>query len=134
MHDSQVIADDFPPKGKGMMKHDVPVDIIVTPTQTIYVDKAKQPSKPKGIYWDLLSREKLATIRVLQDLKARIESQTGIQLELAEQEEALPPLAKRGSPRKDKAKPRKKEPQTKEKEKTAVAQSPGLKGRLRRPE
>eukprot|EP00439_Symbiodinium_sp_Y106_P084106 s176_g24.t3 len=104
---------------KGMMKHDVPVDIIVTPTQTIYVDKAKQPSKPKGIYWDLLSREKLATIRVLQDLKARIESQTGIQLELAEQEEALPPLAKRGSPRKDKAKPRKKEPQTKEKEKTA---------------
>ena len=28
MHDSQVITDDFPPKGKDMMKHDVPVDII----------------------------------------------------------------------------------------------------------
>ncbi|CAE7247260.1 COG0212, partial [Symbiodinium pilosum] len=87
VHDSQVISDDFPPKGKGMMKHDVPVDIIVTPTRTIYVDKTKQPTKPKGIYWDLLSKEKLATIRVLQDLKARIESQTGIELELAEQEE-----------------------------------------------
>lgn len=96
VHDSQVISENFPPKGKNLMKHDVPVDIIVTPTQTIRVNKARQPAKPTGIYWDLLSREKLATIRVLQDLKARIEGKTGIQLELAEQEEALPPLAKRG--------------------------------------
>lgn len=96
VHDSQVISENFPPKGKNLMKHDVPVDIIVTPTQTIRVNKARQPAKPTGIYWDLLSREKLATIRVLQDLKAHIEGKTGIQLELAEQEEALPPLAKRG--------------------------------------
>ena len=116
VHDSQVISENFPPKGKNLMKHDVPVDIIVTPTQTICVSKARQPAKPTGIYWDLLSREKLATIRVLQDLKARIEGKTGIQLELAEQEEALPPLAKRG-PRGPRREPKR----------------DGVKGRLRRP-
>lgn len=117
VHDSQVISENFPPKGKNLMKHDVPVDIIVTPTQTIRVNKAKQPAKPTGIYWDLLSREKLATIRVLQDLKARIESKTGIQLELAQQEEALPPLAKRGprGPRRE-------------------SKRDGVKSRLRRPQ
>ncbi|CAJ1348251.1 unnamed protein product [Effrenium voratum] len=125
VHDSQVIKDNFPPKGKGLMKHDVPVDIIVTPTQTIYVDKAKQPPKPKGIYWDLLSRQKLAEIRVLQDLKARIERKTGIELELAEQEEALPPLAKRGKPRrKQPSRPRAESPESEGK---------AVKSRLRRP-
>jgi len=128
VHDSQVISENFPPEGKGMMKHDVPVDIIVTPTKTIYVDKAKQPPKPKGIYWDLLSREKLATIRVLQDLKARIESKTGIELELAEQEEALPPLAKRG--RRDGV--RAKRPAATAGPEQRV-ESSGVKGRLRRP-
>ena len=131
VHDSQVISDDFPPKGKGMMKHDVPVDIIVTPTRTIYVDKAKQPAKPTGIYWDLLSREKLATIRVLQDLKARIESKSGIELELAEQEEALPPLAKRGN-KNQPSKPRRESRETVES--AATAAGSGVKGRLRRPE
>lgn len=124
VHDSQVISENFPPKGKNLMKHDVPVDIIVTPTQTIHVNKAKQPAKPTGIYWDLLSREKLATIRVLQDLKARIESKTGIQLELAEQEEALPPLAKRG-PKRERREP---------KDSKDSKDSTKVKSRLRRPQ
>ena len=128
VHDSQVISENFPPKGKNLMKHDVPVDIIVTPTQTIHVDKSKQPAKPKGIYWDLLSREKLATIRVLQELKARIESQTGTQLELAEQEEALPPLAKRGPGGPGRRQSREKK--SKESNKEAAQ---GLKAKLRRP-
>lgn len=96
VHDSQVVTENMPPPGKGMMKHDVPVDIIVTPTQTIRVDPAKRLPKPTGIYWDLLSREKLSQIRVLQKLKEQIERETGSELPLAQQEEALPPLAKRG--------------------------------------
>lgn len=97
VHDCQVVTENMPPPGKDMMKHDVPVDIIVTPTQTIRVDPAKRLPKPTGIYWDLLSREKLSQIRVLQTLKEKIERETGSELPLAQQEEALPPLAKRGS-------------------------------------
>ncbi|CAK0818239.1 unnamed protein product [Prorocentrum cordatum] len=96
VHDSQVISEKMPPEGKGMMKHDVPVDIIVTPTRVIRVPTQTRFPKPEGIYWDLLSREKLSKIRVLQKLKALVEQETGRELKLAEQEEALPPLAKRG--------------------------------------
>mmetsp|Transcript_79385 Transcript_79385/g.220904 ORF Transcript_79385/g.220904 Transcript_79385/m.220904 type:complete len:492 (-) Transcript_79385:50-1525(-) len=96
VHDCQVITENMPPKGKEMMTHDVPVDIIVTPTRILRVDPAKRFPKPTGIYWDLLSEQKIAQIKVLRTLKAMIESETGAKLQLAEQEEALPPLAKRG--------------------------------------
>lgn len=54
-----------------------------------------------GIYWDKLSRQKLEQIRVLQDLKKRIEMETGETLPCAP-DEKLPPLAarKRGGPQK----------------------------------
>jgi len=93
--DDQVIEEGMPPKGKEMMVHDVPVDIIVTPTQVIRVPPSTRLPKPTGIYWNLLSKEKIATIKVLRDLKERIEKETGKELALAEQIEALPPLAKR---------------------------------------
>lgn len=96
IHDSQVISDNFPPPGKGMMTHDVPVDIIVTPTRVIRVPTSTRLPKPTGIYWDLLSKQKLGEIKILQKLKALIEKETGKELKLAEQEEALPPLALRG--------------------------------------
>eukprot|EP00931_Biecheleriopsis_adriatica_P068894 TRINITY_DN42788_c0_g1_i1.p1 TRINITY_DN42788_c0_g1~~TRINITY_DN42788_c0_g1_i1.p1 ORF type:complete len:431 (+),score=80.45 TRINITY_DN42788_c0_g1_i1:28-1320(+) len=96
IHDSQVISEDFPPKGKGMMVHDVPVDIIVTPTQIIRVPEETRLPKPTGIYWDILSKQKIAEIKVLRSLKALLEKESGKTLELAEQEEALPPLAQRG--------------------------------------
>lgn len=96
VHDSSVIWKDFPPKGKGMMVHDVPVDIIVTPTQIIRVPERDRLPKPAGIYWDLVSKEKIANIRVLRQLKEILEKERGAEIKLAEQEEALPPLAKRG--------------------------------------
>jgi len=99
VHDSQVISEDMPPPDKPMMKHDVPVDIIVTPTKVIRVNKEKQLPKPDGIYWDLLSEQKIAQIRVLRTLKQLIEWETGEEIALAEQEEALPPIAQKG-PRK----------------------------------
>jgi len=96
VHDSQVISEDMPPEGKVMMVHDVPVDIIVTPTRVIRVPSKTRLPKPTGIYWDILSQEKFDAIRVLQTLKKQLERETGTQIKLAEQEEALPPLAKRG--------------------------------------
>jgi len=50
-----------------------------------------------GIYWDKLSRQKLEQIRVLRDLKKRIEKETGKALPCAA-DEKLPPLAVRKRP------------------------------------
>lgn len=50
-----------------------------------------------GIYWENLSRQKLGQIRVLQDLKKRIEKETGKTLPCAP-DEILPPLAVRKRP------------------------------------
>jgi hypothetical protein len=50
-----------------------------------------------GIYWEKLSRQKLGQIRVLQDLKKRIERETGQTLPCAP-DETLPPLAARKRP------------------------------------
>lgn len=47
--------------------YDVPVDIIVTPTQIIVVEE-KLP-RPEGIFWNLLSPRKVKSIEVLQKLK-----------------------------------------------------------------
>jgi len=96
LHDCQVVTEDLPPPGQAMMEHDVPVDIIVTPERIIRVDPAKRLPKPTGIYWNLLSQQKIAQIKVLRKLKDLIEKETGSKIDLAVQEEALPPLAKRG--------------------------------------
>jgi hypothetical protein len=50
--------------------------------------------KPKGILWHRLSPEKLGQIRVLRDLKQRIERETGKDLPSGPSEK-LPPLARR---------------------------------------
>jgi len=77
-----------------LTQHDVPVDIIVTPTQIIRVpDETKLP-KPSGVYWDLLSPQKLAQIRVLQELKRRTEEDLGESLPSGP-DEVLPPTASR---------------------------------------
>ena len=81
------------PEG-GLTKHDVPVDIIVTPTRTIRVGGARAP-KPDGVFWDLLSPQKLGQIKVLQDLKRRIEREQGAALPSGP-DEVLPPTASRG--------------------------------------
>ncbi|KAG0609459.1 hypothetical protein M758_8G185800 [Ceratodon purpureus] len=92
VHDQQLV-DDIPLEK--LLIHDVPVDIICTPTQIIHTN-TKIP-KPQGIYWEKLSRQKLGQIRVLQDLKKRIEKETGKTLPCAP-DEVLPPLAVRKRP------------------------------------
>ncbi|KAJ7969792.1 5-formyltetrahydrofolate cyclo-ligase [Quillaja saponaria] len=54
VHDCQLV-DDIPVEK--LLIHDVPVDIICTPTQVIFTET--MIPKPQGIYWDKLSPEKL---------------------------------------------------------------------------
>jgi 5-formyltetrahydrofolate cyclo-ligase len=75
-----------------LTQHDVPVDIIVTPTRIIRV--SNRLPKPSGVFWELLSPQKLAQIRVLQQLKQKIEQDSGVQLPSGP-DEVLPPLAER---------------------------------------
>lgn len=97
VHDEQVV-DDIP-SGQ-LTKHDVPVDIIVTPTRTIRVPN--RAPKPSGVFWDLLSPQKLAQIRVLRQLKQEIEEREKIELPSGP-DEVLPPTASRkGSEKKNK--------------------------------
>ncbi|KAL6642317.1 hypothetical protein ACP70R_020498 [Stipagrostis hirtigluma subsp. patula] len=68
VHDKQLVEDI--PVDK-LQIHDVPVDIICTPTQIIFTNTTIP--KPQGIYWEKLSPEKLGQIRILRELKGRIE-------------------------------------------------------------
>ncbi len=76
-----------------LTEHDVPVDIIVTPTRIIRVSDPLP--KPSGVYWDLLSPQKLAQIKVLRELKKKLEEELGEVLPSGP-EEVLPPIAERG--------------------------------------
>ncbi|XP_043721707.1 5-formyltetrahydrofolate cyclo-ligase-like protein COG0212 [Telopea speciosissima] len=91
VHDRQLV-DDIPVEK--LLVHDVPVDIICTPTQVIFTNTSIP--KPQGIYWDKLSPEKLGQIRVLRELKSRIERETGQKLPCGPSEK-LPPTAQRRS-------------------------------------
>ncbi|OIW07839.1 hypothetical protein TanjilG_32695 [Lupinus angustifolius] len=90
VHDCQLV-DDIPVEK--LLIHDVPVDIICTPTQVIFTQTSIP--KPQGIYWDKLSPEKLGQIRILRELKNRIEQETGQKLPTGPSEK-LPPTARRG--------------------------------------
>eukprot|EP00929_Paragymnodinium_shiwhaense_P015169 TRINITY_DN12320_c0_g1_i1.p1 TRINITY_DN12320_c0_g1~~TRINITY_DN12320_c0_g1_i1.p1 ORF type:complete len:395 (+),score=110.63 TRINITY_DN12320_c0_g1_i1:92-1276(+) len=90
IHDCQLVDDIESDK---MLCHDVPVDIICTPTQVIRVKRSLP--KPTGIYWDKLSPQKLASIKILQLLKAKIQRETG-QVLPSGPDEVLPPTAERG--------------------------------------
>ncbi|KAJ8762747.1 hypothetical protein K2173_017562 [Erythroxylum novogranatense] len=89
VHDCQLV-DDIPVEK--LLIHDVPVDIICTPTQVIFT-RTVIP-KPQGIYWDKLSPQKLDQIRILRELKTRIELETGQKLPCGPSEK-LPPTARR---------------------------------------
>lgn len=89
VHDEQLV-DDIPVEK--LLVHDVPVDIICTPTRVILTNT--MIPKPQGIYWDKLSPEKLGQIRILRELKSKIESETGQKLPCGPSEK-LPPTAKR---------------------------------------
>lgn len=50
--------------------HDVPCDVIVTPTRVIRCQRTRE--KPKGIFWNLVTEELLSEIPVLRELKRRL--------------------------------------------------------------
>lgn len=77
-----------------LTQHDVPVDVIVTPTRIIRV--ANRLPKPSGVFWELLSPQKLSQIRVLQELKKRTEEELCEALPSGP-DEVLPPIAERGN-------------------------------------
>lgn len=54
--------------------YDVPVDMIVTPTEVIRV--AKRLPRPDGIKWELLSERRLGIVPVLKEIKEK-EEKTG---------------------------------------------------------
>ncbi|QLD85140.1 5-formyltetrahydrofolate cyclo-ligase [Natronomonas halophila] len=61
VHDTQVIDEDI-----SVGDHDVPLDVICTPTRTIRTDAGE---KPEGLFWDDLSEERIAEIPVLDELR-----------------------------------------------------------------
>ena len=67
VHDSQVLPTEELPLSL-MCHHDLPVDIIVTPSRVINVtNRLKKPSG--GILWDLVTDEQVENIPVLKNLK-----------------------------------------------------------------
>ncbi|XP_022096478.1 methenyltetrahydrofolate synthase domain-containing protein-like [Acanthaster planci] len=66
VHDCQVM-DDIPDHLIG--SHDLTVDYILTPTQTIRCDRDRP--KPSGIVWSKLDSEKFAQIPILKTLRDR---------------------------------------------------------------
>lgn len=81
VHDCQV-KDDLPEYLFG--EHDLGVDFIVTPTRTIRCEN--KCARPKGIAWELLTREKFSKIPVLKTLR-RQEAEMGIDVRLKEERE-----------------------------------------------
>ncbi|XP_046736345.1 methenyltetrahydrofolate synthase domain-containing protein [Diprion similis] len=64
VHDCQIV-NDLP--AELFQKYDVPVDIIVTPSQTIIVNPKLR--KPDGIIWNILSERRLKSMPILQRFK-----------------------------------------------------------------
>lgn len=92
VHDCQVLEPGTIDPSR-MCPWDVPVDIIVTPTRVIRTHTTSP--KPPGILWHTLSPQKLSQIRVLRDLKERIQRESGQALPTGP-DETLPPVAPRG--------------------------------------
>lgn len=55
-----------------MAPYDIPVDIIVTPSEVITVENP--PQRPTGILWDHISERQLQNSTVLQSLKLKAEA------------------------------------------------------------
>ena len=62
VHAMQILDEDFP-----ITHHDVPLDHVITPDETIHC-MGKIP-RPSGIYWDDLNDEKISEIPLLRKLK-----------------------------------------------------------------
>lgn len=74
VHDNQVLNKRRMPLSL-MSKHDLPVDIIVTPTRVISVRKRLR--KPTcGVLWDMLTDERIKEIPILSAVREKYYSQT----------------------------------------------------------
>jgi 5-formyltetrahydrofolate cyclo-ligase len=62
VHPLQILDEPIP-----MQEHDIPVDILITPDEV--VETGHSLSRPEGIYWHLLSEEKISAIPILQQLR-----------------------------------------------------------------
>ena len=62
VHPLQIVRTPVP-----MLAHDIPLDLIVTPEETIRCPR--RPKRPKGILWSALPAEKIAEIPVLVRLE-----------------------------------------------------------------
>jgi len=62
VHDLQLLDVEVP-----MLHHDVPADVIATPTSLISITKPKYP-KPSGVIWELLPIQRIKSSRVLSTL------------------------------------------------------------------
>lgn len=80
VHDCQVF-DDLPARLFGT--HDVPVDVIVTPTQVINVPRTHK--RPPGILWNLINPEKFYRVAILRTLWQR-QKDAGEEVALASDE------------------------------------------------
>jgi 5-formyltetrahydrofolate cyclo-ligase len=61
VHDTQIVDDEV-----AVGDHDVPLDIVCTPTRTIRTGAGE---KPEGLFWEALSDERIAEIPVLGRLR-----------------------------------------------------------------
>lgn len=62
VHDVQVLDAEIP-----MLPHDVPVDMIATPSSLLTIADRRYP-KPSGVIWDLLPIQKIKSSRILSML------------------------------------------------------------------
>jgi 5-formyltetrahydrofolate cyclo-ligase len=60
VHPLQILEEDIP-----MTEHDIPLTAIITPKEVIEVKSSF--SRPKGIYWNILPKEKIGAIPVLRE-------------------------------------------------------------------
>ncbi len=63
VHDLQVLDEEFP-----VLPHDIPVDYVVTPSAVIETH-TKVP-RPKGIYWQYLTKDQIDAIPYLKQLRS----------------------------------------------------------------
>ncbi|MGQ9478994.1 MAG: 5-formyltetrahydrofolate cyclo-ligase [Thermoproteota archaeon] len=64
IHDVQLVKEEFE-----VAPYDLPLDYIVTPSKTIRIHRSRK--KPEGIYWNLISPEKIMEIPILQEMFKR---------------------------------------------------------------
>jgi 5-formyltetrahydrofolate cyclo-ligase len=63
VHDVQVLDEEFP-----VLTHDIPVDYVVTPT--VVIETHTRLRRPKGIYWEFLTKEQINAIPYLKRLRS----------------------------------------------------------------